>query len=397
MNGSRQDFDTTRPCDVSIVPCDSYAPEAVRAALDACLKPLGGLDWVKPGMRIALKANLVTRLKPEAAATTHPEVLAALTELLIARGASVVVGDSPGGLFNAAFLNAIYDGTGMRRVEKSGAELNHDFEQRTARFPEAVVAKEFQYTAWLGKADAIIDVCKLKTHGMMGMSAAAKNMFGAVSGTIKPEYHFKYPNEDDFARMLLDIDAYFPIRLCLVDAVVGMEGNGPSMGKPRKIGALLAGVSPHAVDLACARLIGIEPRDVPTLRAAREQGLIPETLAELNISGPLDALCVPDFDLIQARKSTLFDDSFGGPFGKLIGSFIRTAMGGVPAVARAECVHCAHCANVCPADAIAMKKGLPVIDRKKCIRCFCCQEFCPRGAMKVRRAFIARALNRAAK
>ena len=380
--------------DVTIARCESYAPETVRAALNECLAPLGGLNWVRPGMKIALKANLVMRRRPEAAATTHPEVLTALAEMLIARGASVVVGDSPGGLFTAAYLSGVYDGTGMRRVEKSGATLNRNFEQRTAHYPEARVAKEFQYTAWLDEADAIIDVCKLKTHGMMGMSCAAKNMFGVIPGTIKPEYHFKYPNEDDFARMLLDLNAYFKPRLCVVDAVVGMEGNGPTMGKPRQIGALLAGASPHAVDLACARLIGLSPRDVPTLREAQAQGLIPASAAELEIAGPLETLCIPDFDNIRARKSTLFADSFGGPVGTLIGKFLRTAMGAVPAVHKDECVGCGRCANICPAGAITMRGSLPVIQRDKCIRCFCCQEFCPKGAMKVRRALIARVLNR---
>ena len=68
------------------------------------------------------------------------------------------------------------------------------------------MCRSFRYTAWLDGADAIIDLCKLKTHGMMAMTCGAKNLFGAILGTVKPEYHFRYPDPMDFARMIVDLD-----------------------------------------------------------------------------------------------------------------------------------------------------------------------------------------------
>ena len=172
-------------CDVVIRPCGSY--QDAKKALTEVLSPLGGLDWVQPGMRIAIKANLVSMMKPERAATTHPDLLCALTELLKERGAEVVLGDSPGGLYNLTYVNRVYAATGMHRVEEAGAVLNRDFSQAEANFPEAVSAKTFAYTRYLDDCDAIINFCKLKSHGMMGLSAAAKNLFGTVPGTVKPE------------------------------------------------------------------------------------------------------------------------------------------------------------------------------------------------------------------
>ena len=99
--------------EVSIVRCAEYTQDECTRALTQVLEPLGGLEWVQPGMKIVIKANLVSAMKPDKAATTHPALLAALTRLLIARGASVVIGDSPGGLYNAAFLNRVYAATGM--------------------------------------------------------------------------------------------------------------------------------------------------------------------------------------------------------------------------------------------------------------------------------------------
>ena len=88
--------------DVSIVSCKSYDAEECRTALTQALAPFGGLDWVKDGMRVVIKVNLVSAMKPEQAATTHPALLCELTKMLRARGASVLLGDSPGGLYTAA-------------------------------------------------------------------------------------------------------------------------------------------------------------------------------------------------------------------------------------------------------------------------------------------------------
>ncbi|MBE6707420.1 MAG: DUF362 domain-containing protein [Ruminococcaceae bacterium] len=378
--------------DVSAVSCRTYNKEEVKNALAALVDSLGGLDWLEAGMCVAIKANLVTFAKPESATTTHPALICALIELLLERGASrVIVGDSPGGLYNAAFLNKVYSVCGLSAVEACGGELNRDFSQNEASFGGASVAHSFTYTAYLDRADAIINFCKLKTHGMMGMSAAAKNMFGVIPGTMKPEYHFRYPNAADFARMIVDIDEYFAdkVKLCIADAIVGMEGNGPTQGTPREIGAILASTSPHKLDMVCAKVIGLSPDSIPTLGAARERGLIPETIDELKVFGDIDSLIIPDYNNVAVRNSLLFDSK-----SKLFGKIAKKCLEAKPYVKPKECKSCKKCKEICPAQAIAMKDGKPVIDRKKCIKCFCCQEFCPFGAMKVKRPLPARVLNK---
>ena len=380
--------------DVSIVPCKSYDAEECRTALTQALAPFGGLDWVKEGMHIVIKVNLVSAMKPEQAATTHPMLLCELTKMLRERGASVLLGDSPGGLYTAAHLNHVYDVSGMHDCESVGAELNQDFSQSDASFPEAVCAKKFTYTAYLDRADAIIDFCKLKTHGMMGMSNAAKNLFGVIPGTMKPEYHYKYPDPGDFANMLVDLNEYFKPRLCICDAITCMEGNGPTQGTPVHLGAVAAACSSHKLDLLCADLIGLTAKDVPTLAAALARGLIPQTAAELHVCGDYAALRKPDFDVPEAQKPIAAFHVGSGIIGKITASIARRAFRSDPSVYAPECIGCGKCANVCPAKAIKMKNKLPKIDRSACIHCFCCQEFCPKGAMKVRRTFIARLLNR---
>ena len=376
--------------DVSAVSCHTYNKNEVKIALSALLDSIGGLDFVRDGMCVAIKANLVTFAKPEEAVTTHPSLICALIELLKERGASrVIVGDSPGGLYNSAFLNKVYSVCGLNAVEEAGGELNRNFEQAEARFDNAKVAHTFTYTAYLDEADAIVDFCKLKTHGMMGMSAAAKNMFGVIPGTMKPEYHFRYPTSADFARMIVDIDEHFKEKtaLCIADAIVGMEGNGPTQGTPREIGAILASKCPHKLDMVCAKIIGLDPETVPTLMAARERGLIPDSINDLRVCGDVDSLVISDYNNVAVRHSLLFDNK-----SKLFGKVAKSVLEAKPTVKASECKGCEKCKQICPAQAIIMKDKKPMIDRKKCIKCFCCQEFCPFGAMKVHRSLLAKIL-----
>ena len=378
--------------DVVIVPCASYDPACCRTALEAVIEKAGGLDWVRPGMRIGIKANLVSAMDPAAAATTHPALVKALVDIIKERGAVPVVGDSPGGLYTAAFLNRVYAASGMNGV---GAELNRDFSTRSVELPEARICKTAAVTGWLLDCDGIVNFAKLKSHGMMGLSAAAKNLFGSIPGTMKPEYHFRFPDPADFADMLVDLDEFWKPRLHLVDAVVAMEGNGPTAGSPKPLGCLLAGENPHRIDLLCAKLIGLDPGTVPTLRAAQNRGLCPERIEELEIDGPWESFVAEGFETITERNGLQFQNLMGGgKRGALFSKFLTRTIAARPTVEKESCVGCRKCERVCPAKAIAMKHKRPVVDRKACIRCFCCQEFCPKGAMKVKRPPLARILER---
>ena len=103
--------------EVSLVKCVSYNEEEVRAALEAVLAPFGGLDWVDEGMTVVIKANLVAGMAPDKAVTTHPVLLCELTKMLKARGARVIIGDSPGGIYSHAYVNRVYAAAGLKATE----------------------------------------------------------------------------------------------------------------------------------------------------------------------------------------------------------------------------------------------------------------------------------------
>lgn len=373
---------------VSLVPCGDYDIQKVKKALLDSLAPIGGLDWIKPGMKIAVKANLMMRCRPEKCATVHPGFAAALCEILTEKNAKVVVGDSPGGPFTAAYLHAVYSGTGMNQILGSGAELNGDFTYLDVSNPDAVVAKEFQVTKYLTEADAIIDLCKVKTHGLMAYTGACKNLFGAVPGMRKSEYHYKYPSHESFAHMLVDICEWCKPRLSIADAIMVMEGNGPSGGTPRFMGAVIASANPHALDLAAAHLMNLRAEDVPTLRAARERGLIPAAASGLRIFGDLERYVIPDFKLIPKQDVRLW-----GSTNKTAARLLTRMFAGRPQIDRDACVGCAECMKICPAKAIRMVRQTARISTRKCVCCLCCQEFCPKGVISVRRPLVARLID----
>ena len=373
----------------SVVSCLDYGKATVAAAMDAAISAIDGLDWVKPGMRILIKANLVSAMKPEEAATTHPALICELVKRLTTLGAKAVIGDSPGGFFTVAALNHNYNTTEMTRAEELGAELNRNVASKTVEI-DGVAMKSLTYTSYIDDCDAMIDFCKLKSHGMVGMSAAIKNLYGVIPGLLKPETHYIYPGMELFSNMLVDINEYFKPKLTLVDAVIGMEGNGPTAGTPKKLGFLIASKTTYAADLLAAKLVGLDPPSVPTLKAAMERGLVPKDINELSVCGNIELLSTEDFD-IRPPKTVKF---LGGTKFLVTQKFLEACFTNTPHLKKKKCVSCKKCFNICPAHAITMVKAKPRIDRKKCIRCFCCQEFCPKAAMIVHRPIVARILQR---
>ena len=376
---------------VSLLACGQYELEALRAALANSIRNLGGWEpYIRPGEKVLLKVNLVTNKEPDYAATTHPLFVQALAELLTEYGAKVVIGDSPGGLFNEEILRRLYQGTGMKRAaEASGAQLSYNTGSALVKNPEGKLLKSLTQTAMVQEADKVMSVSKLKTHGMMTFTGAVKNQFGTVPGTKKAEYHFRMPQTLDFADALIDICLAANPVLCFMDAVMAMEGNGPTGGTPRKVGAVLASASPFELDLVAAHLIGLKREEVPTLQQAYLRGLGPEEVHKVDIAGEdpqrfvLENFKMPDHIKPQLMSSL-------GPAGRMLSGMLRPKVRFHTEI----CVSCQTCLRNCPAGAIVMKNQYPSVNYRQCIRCYCCQELCPRNAVTVQESRIMKLANR---
>mgnify|MGYP000145119715 CR=1 FL=1 len=379
-----------RNWDAAFAACKSYEEAEVSAALQAAIDAAGGLDWVTPGMRVALKLNLVSAMKPEQAATVHPAVVCALVKLLTARGAHVILGDSPGGLYTAAHLQRVYDVTGLRAAEALGAELNADFSVCPVSYPEAAQARSFTMTAYLKQADAIIDVCKLKTHGFTGYSCAVKNLYGLIPGLVKAEVHSKYPELDDFCDNLIDIERFASEKILLhvVDGVIGMEGEGPTNGTPRFVGKIIACDDAYITDVAAVKLFD-EPSKMPLLLKAVERGLLNSDFGASCVDySECEKAYIEDFKRVSVLHALFNKRGF-------LRRFLRKEwVTRKPVIKKSVCRGCEKCFRHCPRQAIEMKsdkstqKKRAFIHSKQCIRCYCCQELCPFAAISVKKNFI---------
>lgn len=404
---------------IFIAECGDYESNTITPVIDAMLEATGLPERIKPGMRVGIKLNLCAAAEPERAATTHPELAAALAEILARAGADVILGDSPGGPFTARHLGHIYRVTGLEEAVRAGNErienetrtaapnsgtmhygrilLNDDFEDVETTFKDGVSIKSFRYCRWLTNCELIINFAKLKSHGLMGITGAAKNLYGVIPGTVKSEYHFLHTDPMDFANMLVDLDEYVKPVLHIVDAVDIMEGNGPTAGTRRHMGLILAGESPYELDRAGARLLKVSENEIPYLIAAKQRGLLEES-AQIIPEKPedqdlLDRYSIGDFVRSGATASWFARTPDDRGLKKLAKQGLYVLMRSKPSV-KEGCIGCGQCAKGCPADAITIRNSAAVINRSKCIRCFCCQEFCPTGAMKVQRSPVARLLRK---
>ena len=374
---------------VSLIKCNSYELDQVEYALENSLKLNGGLEnYIKPGMKILVKCNLLMKKKPEECTTTHPAVVEALVNKLKAIGAIPIIGDSPGGLFTPRLLRGIYSATGMTDVaQRTGVELNFNTNSMEVSFPEGKIVKKLTVMELLQEVDAVITVAKLKTHGMTLYTGAVKNLFGVIPGMTKAEYHLRMNKIEDFSDALVDICEYAKPVLSVMDGVVGMGGNGPSAGEPRKIGAILASSSPHALDVVCASLVGIEPERVPTIQRAVERGLCSYSLDDIKLLGDsFDELRIDDFKLPVTGEISFLHRVFGS--NSKLASLLNHHLGPKPYFNHDKCIGCRDCQRYCPPQAIEMINKKPVVDLKKCIRCYCCQELCPKKAVEIRRSWF---------
>ena len=363
--------------------CTAYEPEILDRAVEEQFLALCPDGTVRPGCTVAVKPNLVMKRRPDDATTTHPAVVAAVIRAVKRRGAGrVVIVESPGGPYTPGALKGIYQATGFAAMaEAEGAELNFntDYELREAKEFEKVSA--FPLIAPAVQADLLINVAKLKSHCMTGMSCAAKNLFGLVPGLMKPEFHCRFPDKEDFCRMLVDLAVLARPALNFVDGIVCMEGDGPSGGTPRRGNVLVGGADAFAVDVVCARLMAMDPRELPMLRNAAERGLVSLQPGAVSVAGAdPEAFVMKNFRQPRS-KTTDFMDRVPG----VLRPLAKKETTPRPAIHTRQCVGCGKCRESCPQHTIDIRNGKARILYQSCIKCFCCHEMCPVRAIRIRR------------
>jgi len=331
--------------------------------------------------KVVIKPNLVEKRSPEGAATTHPFVLEAVIEIFKEYTSDITVAECPGGTNTQVYLDAVFKGTGIKDVcDRTGVKLNYDMTSVPLTLPDGTALKELNVLKAMAEADVFINIGKFKTHSLTTLTGAAKNLYGVIPGLGKIEQHARFHELGDFCKLVCDINRMIKPDLCIMDAVMIMEGNGPTAGRPRSLGYLGLSDSAFALDDALCSLVSLDPEDIPILSEAKRQGLYGGYTLYGTDDEEIEKNRITDLLLPDSKRGspiTKFTHIFGGRLSKWLAPR--------PYISPKRCVGCGECIKLCPKKAITVKKGkngkYAVIDKKECIRCYCCQELCPKKAV----------------
>lgn len=369
---------------VAVTRCADYDNARIRAAVLESLELIGGLaDVIKPGDRVLLKANLLAPSDPAASVTTHPAVVRAVIEAVKDAGGVPTVADSPGYFYAGGKCRALTV-CGLKDVADELGVESLQFEAMENPFvktpvPGGVYLDSIFAARLALESDVIITLPKLKTHASTWYTGAVKNMFGAVATKTRKHAH-TLATYERFSTSIVDIFSVLRPQLAIMDAVIGMEGEGPRHGSPRHAGLIIASKDPVALDAVASQIIGFDPLEIFTTRNATARGLGIGNLDEIEVMGELIESVAVDFEKPSGRRINM---------PPLVMKFADRLLKVQPVLVQETCDKCSICAKSCPVDAIAMNP-YPEIDRAKCIECFCCNEMCPTGAMEIKRNWLAR-------
>lgn len=369
----------------------NYDQQTVDAAVERLFCQLPAAQALA-GKRVLLKPNLLAKHTPERAVTTHPALVRAVIRAVRRRGAaSITVADSPGGVYNPGILRSIYKVSGLTDVcREEGAALYTDCKSREVPAKGQVV-KQFTLLEPVLDCDVIINLPKLKTHMMTGLSAATKNLFGCIPGLQKAEWHMRFPDKERFGGMLVDLLCTVKPGFAILDGILAQEGDGPAGGTPRMVGIVAAAEDHLQMDLALCRMLGIRPKDVPYLNAAISRGLCPEQFDPACAKGEGE-LCypIPGYRLPSSWGSVDFADKAPRAVRWAVPA-VERLLAPRPVINKSRCIGCGKCAEICPQHTITVQ-GTAHIHEARCIRCFCCHEMCPVKAIDTRRSFLLKKL-----
>lgn len=367
--------------------CSDYSAPDLDGALHAVLEPLLQEHAPVRGKKVLLKPNLLFCRRQDDPAAVHPALIEAVCrELSVAGAASVTLLENPG----TQHVKAIISTMGLsEKLEKMGVRFDDFSDYRELQLPPECRFRQLKIAREFENYDLVVDLAKAKTHAMMTLTLAVKNLFGLIDSADRLSWHLAVGSDfRRFADLLLDLYLTVKPGISIVDGIIGMEGNGPGSGTPVTSGFLAASSDALALDASVAEVLGVNGSKLVLLQQAarRELPFAYENHGDIPEVMPYK---LPDPPGVLNAWGVMLP-----PFFK---KQLRNLAGTRPVLLPEGCISCGRCVQVCPPRSLKLKKvkekEIPVFDLDNCIRCYCCQEHCPKGTIKVRPQLLNKLLS----
>jgi len=362
---------------------DTYEIKEIKKFLIKTLDRIDFFSKIKNKQNILLKPNLLGAYDPEAAVTTHPNVIEALIQILKDHNKNISLGDSPGG---SVFVGDVWEKTGIKKLcEKYDVKLLNFSEGGISEYNS--LNNGFTLSDYFFESDAVINLPKYKTHSLMYYTGAVKNLYGLIPGLKKSDYHKHNPTINDFSQVIYELYSITgdKIVLNILDGIWGMEGEGPSAGIRRNFGIMMVSEKASALDYIASMMLGFKESQLKYIINA---------LAIDNISK--EKINIDDkwrkfkFKNVKLKKINTFVKILSySP--KIFQNFFKKHFDYKPDF-NEKCILCRVCVKSCPVQAISISDGEihPNIDYEKCIKCMCCHELCPHQAVFIKKSILAK-------
>lgn len=377
----------TRQSRVAVVKCPSYEAEALSGAVRRSIELSGGLGaYLNPGTKVFVKINhLSPHAPPERAICTHPLFVREVVRVLLEMDVRVTVGDDVNFGRGEEFTT-----TGFRQVcADLGVPLINLRENGFAKITLRGAVLDSLYVARpVLEADLVLNLPKLKTHSFTIFTGAVKNIYGVIPYGLRLDGHRRFLRNDLFSRMLVDVFSAVPRQFTIMDAVIGMEGEGPSSGVPKKIGLIISGADGVAVDAVAAGLMGYDPLRIFTTSEAHGRNLGVGDPERIEVLGENPAqVRVYDF-----RPSSAASLLFRRRLPSRLYAYISGELILTPEIMPDKCTGCGECLTACPAGTIRLIRGAPWVEEAGCIRCLCCHEVCVHRSIRLKQRPFGRVI-----
>jgi uncharacterized protein (DUF362 family) len=250
----------------------AHSDEEVRSILKEAVDKAG----LRGKKQIFIKPNL-SHFEYITGVVTSPQLTADLIGLLRDTAEEVVVGESEGYNYSC---KAAFEKTGMEAaVKRAGGTVLNLSEDKVVevKFPDrrGGLKRLFLPKAAL-EADAVIDLPMMKTHEFMAYSGAIKNLFGCVPSNRRIFLHPYLPE------VMYRLYSIFKPSLTIMDARIGIEGNGPTKGVPVPMDLILTGNDALATDIVAAQVMQLDWKSIYLNYIAQRAKLKPE---EIKVEG----------------------------------------------------------------------------------------------------------------